>query len=188
MNNTNSLVYYDWLLIYYSYYQLLEVREALFELGIPFVISTICTALYCEYEKVDMALQKLTDMLPSITSIMIGFTVALITILLTSGSEAIKELKSHKSKRIMNGKSITLFQILNIQFSYLLLVEVLMLLVLFLHFFMSGLVRSIVIDIVFLFVLVYLLLSVLFCIVRSITNLHFAFFGSTKRKDRSIDK
>ena len=182
MKKSDNVIYTDWLLIYFSYYQLLEVREALFELGVPLIVSVICTAIYIKHNKGELALHKHADIFPSITSIMIGFTVALITILLTSGSESLNELKKQKSKKRLNGKSITLFQVLHVQFSYLLLIEVLLLLVLLFYLYLTGIACDSVVENVFLFFEVFLLMSILFCIVRSITNLHFAFFDGSRRE------
>ena len=160
------------------YFLLLDKSEAVFEVIIPLVIAVSCTVIYTKFGLVAKALIHLSAIMPSIASILIGFTVMLITILLTSGSESVKKLKDRKSKRQLFGNRISLFQLLHIQFCYLLIVEVFLLLYILAYLFLSGIGVPRLIQNISLVVICFLTTSILLCIVRSISNLHFGFFNS----------
>lgn len=71
-------------------------------------------------------MKALADLLPTAISILIGFTVTLITLLLTSSGENIDNIKKIITDKKVHGKVITLYQGLHIQFSHLLFSEVLL--------------------------------------------------------------
>lgn len=123
-------------------------------------------------------MKALADLLPTAISILIGFTVTLITLLLTSSGENIDNIKKIITDKKVHGKVITLYQGLHIQFSHLLFSEVLLFLIVFFYLFLSGLGWGKGKDIVFLGIEVYLTLNILLSILRGIANLYFSFYRS----------
>ena len=87
-----------------------------------------------------MALEGLSNILPTVISLLIGFTVMFITILLTNDSKHIQRLREYETDKVFYNKAINLYQKLLIQFSYLLLLEVVLLLSVFAYLFLKGLV------------------------------------------------
>ena len=116
--------------------------------------------------------------LPTAISILIGFTVMLITLLLTSSGENIDNIKKITTDKMIYGKAITLYQGLHIQFSHSLFSEIFLLLIVLFYLFLNGLGWVKGIDIAFLGIEVYLTLNILLSILRGIANLYFSFYKS----------
>lgn len=174
----SSFIYTEWLRPIADYYLTIKINEAMFEIILPAIAAVVCTCLYYIYGDVNCALRALADLLPTAISILIGFTVMLITLLLTSSGENIENIKKNITDKKVHGKAITLYQGLYIQFSHLLFSEVLLLLVIFFYLFLNGLGWVKGKDIAFLGVEVYLTLNILLSILRGIANLYFSFYRS----------
>ena len=171
-----KLIYMEWLFPVKDYYFSLRKNEIVFELLIPACIASICTLLYHLHDKVLIALVGLSELLPTAISILIGFTVMLITLLLTSSGKNVEFLKENELDKMLYGKKINLFQGLHIQFSHSLFSEIVLLLTILAFLFWNGLVIPYVVAIVFLWIEVYLTLNILFSILRGITSLYFSFY------------
>ena len=85
----SSFIYTEWLRPIADYYLTIKINEAMFEIILPAIAAVVCTCLYYIYGDVNCALRALADLLPTAISILIGFTVMLITLLLTSSGEKI---------------------------------------------------------------------------------------------------
>ena len=170
-----SAFYMEWLFLPVDYLCTLRRSEAAFELLCPAVVSIVCTLIYARAGKLFVALDGLVDLLPTAVSLLIGFTVMLITLLLTSSGDSIDKLKKLYTEKELHDKKVTLFQSLHIQFSYSLFSEVLLLLSIFFYLFIKGLATPFVAGIAFLFVEIFLTLNILLSILRGITNLYFSF-------------
>ena len=177
MNHNSCIRYKEWLIIPLSYYQIIDKKEAVFELGIPTLISSICTTIYIFNDKTIKALKELVNIIPTVSSILIGFTVMLITILLTSNGSSIDKLKTKMTKRKLNGRPISLFQSLHVEFCFILLQEVSLLIIVLFCSFLLGINIPIWVSYVFLFLETAFTLSILLAVVRSITNLYLSFWN-----------
>ena len=171
-----NIFYTDWIILSLSYYQLIKKKEIIFEFFFPLTISTICGFVYYWIDKVEIALHALSNILPSLASILIGFTVILITILLTSNGPSIERLKETKYKKKLAGKEVSLYQVLHICFCHLLIIEVLLLLSILFFLFLKGIGMPVWVLLAFLIIECFMTLSILLSIVRSIINLYFAFY------------
>ena len=147
-----------------------------FEITIPFFCATICSALYFFANKVFLALDGLSNLLPTAISILIGFTVMLITLLLTSTGENVDKLKNTQTDKVLYGRTVSLYQGLHIQFSHSLFSEIVLLLTTFVYLFWNGLGMPIAAGVVFLVVEIHLTLNILLSILRGITSLYFSFY------------
>lgn len=130
---------------------------------------------------VSHALSALAELLPTAISILIGFTVMLITLLLTSSGESIDRLKKIANDKELHGKKITLYQGLHIQFSHSLFAEIFLLLIVFFYLFLHGLGWLGRKKVIFLGVEIYLTLNILLSILRGIANLYFSFYKNTAK-------
>ncbi len=176
----SKILYLDFIKPIIDYFCILNGNEWLYEIIFPIFVG-ICCVLECAYKnKTIVALDKLSDMLLSVISILIGITVLLITLLLTCSNDNIEKLKTKTTTKKLNGNNLSMFQILHIQFTYSLFTEVFLLIVIFayLYFFKVVALNNIIICSGFLFVYIYIILNILLSIVRGITNIYFALFNS----------
>ena len=173
-----KFVYTEWLNPVFHYYATLRLNEAMFEIIIPVVISIVCTVSYAYLGIADKALKALANLLPTAISILIGFTIMLVTLLVTSDGNNIKKLKEKSLKKQLYGKQVTLYQGLLIQFSHSLVSEIVLLFVLFFYLYLRGLKTNGRIELVFLAVEIHLTLNILLTILRGTTNLYFSFYSS----------
>ena len=109
-----GILYFEWLILIIDYFKSIELKERVFDvfvpLGIGIIISTTC--MFCG--KVEFATKGLADVLISLISILIGFSVMLVTLLLTSSGNGVDELKKRKSDIKIHNKEISLFQKLHL--------------------------------------------------------------------------
>lgn len=171
-----KIIYMEWLFPVKDYYYSLRKNEAVFELLMPACIAIICTLLYHFNNKVLSALIGLSELLPTAISILIGFTVMLITLLLTSSGKNVEALKEKELEKKLYGKKINLFQGLHIQFSHSLFSEIVLLLIVLAFLFWNGLGMPAIATIAFLWTEIYLTLNILLSILRGITNIYFSFY------------
>lgn len=169
-------IFMEWLIPIVDYFSSVRKNEAVFEMLIPFLIAVFSSCLYGNVGKIKIALDALADLLPSAVSILIGFTVMYITLLLTSGTPAIDRLKKENTANKVHGKQISLYQKLHIQLTESLFSEIILLLVTFGYLFYKGIGTSVVLEAIFLVVEVYLTLHILLGIIRSMTHLYCVFF------------
>ena len=171
-------IYTEWLFPVKDYYCSIRKNEAVFEIAIPFFCATICSALYFFANKVFLALDGLSNLLPTAISILIGFTVMLITLLLTSTGENVDKLKNTQTDKVLYGRKVSLYQGLHIQFSHSLFSEIVLLLTTFVYLFWNGLGMPVAAGVIFLVVEIHLTLNILLSILRGITSLYFSFYRS----------
>lgn len=177
-----EILYLEWLYPIRDYFKSSEKRELIFDVFVPIILSV---AIYCVSlwrDAIEVTTDKLASMLFSVTSVLIGFSIMLVTILLTSGGDGVKELKDRVIKKKLYGKNITLFQKLHIQFIYSLVTEVLLLLVILLFYFMHDTLEVYSKDGYFLLVFVFGILNILFSLIREITNIYFSFYRNDVKK------
>lgn len=129
-------VYMEWLFPIRDYYSSIRKNEVVFEIVIPFAISLFCTHVCFMRGQLLVALDKLSELLPTVISILIGFTVMLITLLLTGNGSNIRLLRETiDESKMLHKKPLTLYQKLHIQFSHSLFSEISLLLFIFFYLF-----------------------------------------------------
>lgn len=170
------LLFMEWIIPVWDYFQSLRKNEVTFEIILPIFIAGFSSLLYAFADKVIIALDALADILPAAISILIGFTVMLITLLLSSDTDAISMLRDRETDIEVRGEKIKLYQKLHIQLTESLFAEVMLLLTIFGYLFLKAFSVATIIDIVALFLEVYLTMHILLSIVRSTTHLYCAFY------------
>lgn len=172
-------IYGEWLVPIHDYYEARNKTEYAFEEVIPFVISFIVTVIYHVNNLELKAISKLSDLLPNILSIIIGFTITCISVLLFNSDKTVEILKGKKtSERKVDGENINLYQFLLIQYIYTLIKEILFILLIFFINFISPFIGEKILFSSILFVYVYLILNIFFIIIRSVTAMYFMVFKS----------
>lgn len=144
----------------------------------PLGISLITTIIYANNNLVAIAASKLAEILLTLTSILIGFSVMLVTLLLTSGGTGVEKLKEKEIEKKLYGKHVNLFQKLHIQFVNSLLSEIFLLMVVLLYYFLVGIVDAGPWQCVFLGIFIFVILYILLSILRGITNVYFSYYNS----------
>ena len=172
-----QIMFMEWLFPVFDYYSSLRKSERRFEIILPLLAAMVSSAVYVKISKVSIALDALAELLPTAVSILIGFTVMLITLLLTTDSEQIRKIKAEITENRVRGKKITLYQKLHIQLTESLFSEVFLLLAVFAYLFYSGITSVLLTEIAFLLVEVYLTAHILLGIIRSITHLYCVFYS-----------
>ena len=170
-------IYMEWLIPIKDYYCSIRKNEAIFEIIIPLLVSVSCSLIYSAKGKLLIALDGLANLLPTAISILIGFTVMLITLLLTSSGDNVERLKTIKTEKSLYNKPVTLYQGLHIQFSHSLFSEIFLLLLIFGYLFLKGVGLSKNVGLGILVIEIYLTLNILLSILRGIANLYFSFYN-----------
>ena len=91
----------EWLIPIKDYYFSIRKNEVIFEIAVPFLISVVCSFMYFNSGKIFIALDGLSELLPTAISILIGFTVMLITLLLTSSGDNVELLKTIETDKVL---------------------------------------------------------------------------------------
>lgn len=172
-----QILFMEWLFPVFDYYSSLRKSERRFEIMLPFLVAIVSSLIYVKIGKVSIALAALAELLPTAVSILIGFTVMLITLLLTTDSEQIRKLKDEITDNRVRGKRINLYQKLHIQLTESLFSEVFLLLAVFAYLFFSGIASTLPMEVVFLIAEVYMTTHILLGIIRSITHLYCVFYS-----------
>lgn len=175
-NGLGKYIYTEWLFPVKDYYCSIIRNEVIFEIIVPLLSAIACSICYLLAGKTLQALGGLSELLPTAISILIGFTVMLITLLLTSSGESVNRLKGKETNKILYKKPVNLYQGLHIQFSHSLFSEIVLLLLIFVYLFWNGLGMPVVVGTFFLTVEVYLTLNILLSLLRGITSMYFSFY------------
>lgn len=171
-----GVLYFEWIILILDYFQSIKLNERVFDILIPFstgiIISIVCVCC----DKVYFATKQLADVLISLISILIGFSVMLVTLLLTSGGAGIDELKKRNADKKIHNKPISLFQKLHIQFTFSLISEISLLIIILLYYFLLTIVNLGDFQVFFLFIFIFMTLNILLSIFRGIVNIYFTYY------------
>lgn len=158
-----------------DYFITLKKNEFVFEWIIPLILAL--TFYFFFTSNLDKYLES-TPIMINVLAILVGFSIATITILSTTESKNIKGLKKVLSERKLGGKHLNLYQLLLITFSYILIIEISLLVFnLLLNFF------SITNNyLIFFCINIFFIIHILFLNLRNITNIYFVFFRQTVKR------
>lgn len=109
-------------------------------------------------------------------AILIGFSITCLTILATSGNDNVKQLRDVEIDRKIGNKKLSLYQLIFITFSFVLIMEITTLVLNLLYFLIySSLAEKKFFVIIFL-IINFLLFHIIFLNIRNITNFYFIFW------------
>lgn len=171
-----KVLYLEWLLPVADYFCSSKRNEIIFEVIVPALTAVIVTIICININVINIVTRRMADVLITLTSILIGFSAMLVTLLLTSGGSGIDELKKIKTKIKVHNKEITLFQKMHIQFVYILISEIILLISVLLYYFLSSVFRAGSWQCFFLEIFVFMILNILLSILRGITNVYFLYY------------
>lgn len=139
-NLMSKRIYSEWLFPVANYLECLSKKERNFEMVIPAIGSFSAMALCAFSETTGMAIQHMNSLLPTVFSILIGFTISAISIIASASNEPTEMINKPMGRGVC-GKQIN-----------------------FKQWFLSNLIYYIMCEILFLF------LSLLLPLVKFLTN------------------
>lgn len=104
-----------------DYFRVSVKRDFLFDWGLP-VLFCIAGRALLTFACVAQ-IQELNASIVSFTAILVGFSVASLSIIVASSSKSIEEMKGRETKHVLLGRAVSLYHLTLINFVYLLYVE-----------------------------------------------------------------
>ena len=173
----------EWLFPILHYYQVTDSHERFWDKALPLLLAVGITISCGIKGAINHSVFRMSDILIGVVSVLIGFSIMLVTLLITSDSECVKELKDRKihEKRI-NNDEVSLFQKLHIIFSNSLVNEIFLVLSVFLYFYLHSVLEFDSLNAVILVFYIFETLSILFSILRGVTYIYFSFMPHLKKR------
>jgi len=163
----------EFLILILDYFKTLRRRDFLLEVALPIILSAIL--FYLNYSDSDLKtdVESQSAILISLLGILIGFSIAVITLLITSATKNIDEIKLKLTKYSTANRPITLFDLLLITYTYSVVCEILLVILnLFIPPLIKGMCSPISINLLNTVNLVGVM-HVLFVTIRNVTNFYF---------------
>lgn len=163
-----------------DYFEVIKFKEISTHVILPFIISGILTLILNENEIHELYLPFLKEAL-SVLAILTGFNIASLTIILSSSSKTIEEMKVFKTRRIIDKKIISLYKLFLIFLIYTIVFSVFLILFFLIQLILH--VKSAQISLllrIFLFFNIWFLLSVVILTLFDISYIYFSFWRGDK--------
>lgn len=166
----------------------LSRKNVLSKFFIPILIALAALLLMVFFdignsEKVMSTFSGFIDTQINITAILISFSIAIITILVSADNKNIQCLKETESSKMqykpVNGKQLSLFQILLSNITYNVVVEIIYLLVLI----AISLIKTIlpIVSLKFIVAIcIFIILHILFILLESVSQMYLTFWSNNK--------
>ncbi len=181
--------YLEFLIPLKDYMVTLKCREGLFDWFVPALIAVIVYIFVLRTATYTSDAKDFIGQILNVLGILIGFSIASVTLLLTSTSKTIEQLKEHvANKRKVGGLPISSYQLTLITFNALLFIEISGTLVNLFY----GLVASVNTDFrtaswkLFYAFDCFLISQVLALNIRNTTNLYLVFLKPSKRNRSKV--
>lgn len=175
-------MYLEFLLLIGDYFKTLNRRSVVFEWLLPFVLACFTYYHLGDDVKIFELARKLNDTSITLLGILVGFSITVIAILNTSNSKNIEEIRERETEYKVGGRKISLFQLVLINMTYSVVIEILYLIfslciILFWgHFGIYSMKTILCANLFF-------VLHILFLNIRNITGFYFVLFKNQKKKD-----
>ncbi len=122
MGRIERIIYDEFKYPIQDYYKNLRLTEFIYDLGLPFLIALLSYSLLLRCMP-RMAVLDFTSTIITLVSILVGFSIAAVTILAGSDSGNVNMMKDHPTERKIGKKRMNLFQLLSMFFVYGLISE-----------------------------------------------------------------
>lgn len=162
-------MYFEFLFVIGDYISTLTKRVAIYEWGIPVVLG-ITSGVLSYLNDANLLYNVIQSAVPIIATLL-GFTLAALTLFLT-GNSKIEDAKKYLTEKKVSGKRISLYKLIVISYSYLILIETILCIGYYIGIlfpFISNMYVCVGLNTIF----IVLMLNVLFSTIRSITDLYF---------------
>jgi hypothetical protein len=118
-------IYFEFLFPINDYLVTVKRREVIFDWIIPLLLSLLIYFFVLKGSTYTDSIKQLNGYIISLLGILIGFSITSITLLVTSSNKNVEELQSNPSyNRKIGAQVINLYQLILINFTFVLMVEV----------------------------------------------------------------
>lgn len=166
-------MYLEFLILIYDYFKSLNKRNIMFEWVVPFIIMILVIFLnICNNYNFEVFF-KFKESSLNILGVLLGISIAIITILVTGGGKNLEQIRNVKTPVRINNKQVSLYELLLINFSYTIVIEIFVILsCLVLPLFTKFILFPNEIKIILYGVLVFLTIQILLVTIRNITDFY----------------
>ena len=162
-------MYFEFLFVIGDYISTLTKRVAIYEWGIPVVLG-IASGVLSYLNDTNLLYNVIQSAVPIIATLL-GFTLAALTLFLT-GNSKIEDAKKYKTEKKISGKKISLYKLIVVSYSYLILIETILCIGYYIGI-LFPFINNVYVCVGFNTIFIVLMLNVLFSTIRSITDLYF---------------
>ncbi|AHM59213.1 hypothetical protein D770_04730 [Flammeovirgaceae bacterium 311] len=178
-------MYLEFFYVIADYFKTLDKRKAIFEWLIPLLISIIIL-VFIKDDSQQKLLESLCSNAVSLLGVLIGFSIASVTLLATSTSDNMVRIRSIQTKYKIGKKPLTLFSLLHVNFTYAIVIEVAaVVFALIVSYVAGGGVQDGSSKLLF-GTIMFLILHVLFLNMRNITDFYFILMAEADKKNNSV--
>ncbi len=171
------MIYLDWLLLIVDYFRTLTKRVFLFEWGGPVLFACWLYFENIGNSKNGELMISIANGTISLLGVLIAFSIAVVTLLTTINGSSINQIKATSTKIYIGGKELTLYDLLLINYTYSIVIEVLLVMC---NFILLNLQHCITKDVHLSNVLnainVFMIFHVLLLTLRNIVSFYFILF------------
>ncbi len=121
-------MYLEFFILISDYLKTVTKRIFLFEWLFPFLFSLLIFYLLYTGKSISVA-ETFKNNSINLLGILVGFSITIITILTTGHSKNLEDIKKHLTKVKINGKQISLYRLLLINFTYSVIIEAFLIIV-----------------------------------------------------------
>lgn len=164
-------MYIEFFLVIGDYFKTISKKIFIYEWFFPILISFICGYLGCILDF--QIFEKFKDSAINILGVLLGFSIAIITIITTGSGKNLDEIKNIKTNFKINGNKISLYELLLINFSYSVILEV----ILIISCLVAPLINKIIpfgfnLKLILYSIMVFIVLHILLLTLRNITDFY----------------
>lgn len=165
-------MYLEYILLIFDYFKTLTKRIFIFEWVLPLVVTLTILILNCKLEF--SAYNTFKDNSINILGVLLGFSIAIITIITTGSGQNLENIKKKITGFKINKNALTLYDLILINFTYSVIVEIFIIV----SCLTMPLISSVVslsnnTKIAFYSVLVFSVLHILLLTLRNLTDFYF---------------
>lgn len=173
-------MYREFIFLIFDYFNTIKKNVFYYEWVIPFVIGVMCFVLLnFNWLKTDYSLFINSSV--SLLGVLLGFSIMVITILTTSNNDNIEKIKKTLTDYIISNEKISLYRLLLVNYSYLIIIEALVLVA----YFISLLFFSSFCHTLKLFLFSFYVITIIHILLLTIRNITDFYFIITKEKNNN---
>jgi len=114
----------EFLLLIGDYFRVIKKRDFLSDWTVPFLLSLLYFYFNINNCKIADTLKSLADHSISLLGVLVGFSIAVITLLITANTENIKLIKGARAGQINQYRPVSLFDLMIITYTYSVVMEI----------------------------------------------------------------
>lgn len=167
-------MYLEFLILTTDYFKTLNRKVVIYELIVPMLLSLFSAIFYrCYAMPYSAVYSEFKESSINILGILLGFSIAIITILVTGNGKNLEEIKKRETSICINGSKASLYELILINFSYSVIAEIILII--------SCLIMPVINKIVFFSsniklglysIMVFIVLHILLLTLRNITDFY----------------